>query len=100
MNYYIVDLDRTRVSESVVFWRENAHGYTVDVNDAGKYTREQSIEIVRNRDKHNVAIPIEAFDPSRFVTVVVHSHLAEILPCAITSEQAIAALAAGAEARS
>lgn len=58
--YLIVDLDRTRVSESVVFWRADSGGYTVDFDDAGHYPEAEAKRIADNRDKNNIAIPLDA----------------------------------------
>lgn len=55
--FLIVDLSRTRVSESVVFWRENKHGYTVNFDDAGHYSEADARVIVANPDKDNIAVP-------------------------------------------
>lgn len=58
-DHFIVDLDKTRVSDGAVFWREDG-GYTMDMYDAGRFTLEDCRKrICRDQD---VAIPCDALN--------------------------------------
>lgn len=48
-------LDTTHIGDFLMWWRPDGHGYTVCVDDAGRYTREQ----VKSRcdRKNHVPIP-------------------------------------------
>lgn len=73
--FLIIDLSRTRVSDLVVFWRPNKASYTVNFDEAGLYSEEEATHIASNRDKENIAIPVDAVPATALVRVLTESGL-------------------------
>ena len=48
MKYVLIDLERTIGSGLVYYWKQNRHGYTRDLYDAGLFDEIQSSEIIEN----------------------------------------------------
>lgn len=46
-NYYILSIKKTQASDFAVFYRPNSYGYTVDINQAGKFTEEEALAVER-----------------------------------------------------
>lgn len=46
MNYFIIDLERTRINGMIYFWKGNRRGYTTSCSEAGEFSDEISKEIV------------------------------------------------------
>lgn len=45
------------LGDNLLWWRTNSKGYTVDLNQAGRYTRDQSERMQRGDDETTLAIP-------------------------------------------
>jgi hypothetical protein len=84
-DYYIVDLKRTRVSDGTVFWRAEGKGYTMDMNDAGRYSREEAKRWIGDTD--SVAIPVDAFNTDLLVRVMPKSGLEAAQERQVTYEE-------------
>jgi len=37
------------VGDARLWWRPNSKGYTIRINEAGKYTKEEALKIINNR---------------------------------------------------
>lgn len=46
--YYLLDLERSITSGIVTYWNPAKRGYTTDIKEAGRYTKEQAEEIVES----------------------------------------------------
>jgi predicted nucleotidyltransferase len=56
--YYLLDLERTVSTGVVFYWNPNKRGYTHIIEDAGKYTENEAIEIVEGDfDMRTIMIP-------------------------------------------
>lgn len=58
--YYIV-CSQDFVGNSIVLWRPNSRGYTIHLEDAGKYTKETAQAICQTRDTDK-AYPVDVLD--------------------------------------
>jgi hypothetical protein len=56
--YLIVDMTRTKASGSVVFWKPNGCGYTMNFDAAGWYTKREIESVTLVPDSDNIAIPL------------------------------------------
>lgn len=54
--------NRLPVGNCVQWWADGGHGYTCDLDRAGKYTREEALRIVRGRPAIDKAWPVEEID--------------------------------------
>ncbi|MGM9929264.1 MAG: hypothetical protein ACI35P_15075 [Bacillus sp. (in: firmicutes)] len=58
--YVLLDLERTIGSGIAHYWKQNRHGYTQDIHEAGKFSKETAEEIVNSDfDKLTVAVPMK-----------------------------------------
>lgn len=64
MEYYVISLKWTVGSDYLVFWRANAAGYTVDIEQAGRYSQETITEQCGYYDDHKntLAVPCEEIE--------------------------------------
>lgn len=62
-------------SDSALWWRPNRGGYTCNLNEAGKYSREEAKGIERLRRGVDKAWPVEEIDAIAGRHVSVHSLL-------------------------
>lgn len=46
----------------IKFWRVDGHGYTMDLNDAWKVTREKAASICRDRPKEDIPLSAALLD--------------------------------------
>lgn len=46
MKFYLIDLERSVVTGVVHYWKENRHGYTTVLKEAGLFDEEAAKEIV------------------------------------------------------
>jgi hypothetical protein len=58
--YYIQN--RGPVGNCVMWWAEGGHGYTCNLDRAGKFNRDEAIRIVKNRPDIDKAWPVEEID--------------------------------------
>jgi hypothetical protein len=57
MDYFLLDLERTLSSGVPCYWKQNKHGYTYNIEQAGLFTEEQATEVVSSDlDKTTVKI--------------------------------------------
>ena len=57
MYYYLLDLERTIGLGIATYWKQNRHGYTDQVGEAGLFSHEVAIMIVdRDFDKKTIMI--------------------------------------------
>lgn len=83
--YYIVDHERSRVSDMTVFWREKGHGYTVNIDDAGEFTLAEARRQIG--DDRSMAIHAALFDPAKFMRICPLSELARVKPLGIPHDK-------------
>ena len=58
--YYLIDLERSILSGNVFYLKQNKHGYTRDVFEAGMFPEEMADEIVKEDfDKRTVMVTEE-----------------------------------------
>lgn len=50
--------------EHDAWWRPNSNGYTLKLEDAGKYTFEQAFDICHGANEHETKTPNEAMCPA------------------------------------
>lgn len=50
--YYIQNVERGFVGNSVQWWRWNGSGYTCDVRAAKKFTEAEALDLVKDRHKY------------------------------------------------
>lgn len=56
-NFYLIDLERSIVSNSMFYWRPAKRGYTTDLKEAGIYPEAVATDIVKSdRDKRTVMV--------------------------------------------
>lgn len=62
------------VGNCLVWWRPLQTGYTTNLDDAGKYTREQALAIIKIRPNEDLAWPVDYIDSlaQRHVNVTNH----------------------------
>lgn len=61
--YYLLDLERTIKSDIAHYWKPNRHGYTINLDDAGLYTKEEALTIVKgDYDQRTVMIAKETVE--------------------------------------
>ncbi len=65
--YLILNVRDSHNNEQLVWWRENRSGYTTDVNQAGRYSKEDAEGIsyregddMYSRGRHDIAVPLSA----------------------------------------
>lgn len=59
--YYLIDLDRTKKKEKIIYLKENQQGYTEHIGEAGIYLEREAREIVKN-DRDTILIEVEIID--------------------------------------
>lgn len=68
-DWLILSLKRSKDSEHLVWYRPDCNGYTTNLNEAGRYTREQA----RRIRERKVAMPVRtkrAYRASKVITFV------------------------------
>lgn len=55
--------NRAMSGNSAIWWRAGGHGYTADLDDAGRFTLEEAQRITRVRPKEDEMFPVEAVEP-------------------------------------
>lgn len=56
--YLLMDLERTLLSGTPCFWKENRYGYTYVIDQAGIFSKELALEISKNDfDQKTVLVP-------------------------------------------
>ena len=61
--YYLLDLERTESSPLLIWWKPNNHGYTTNLDEAGKYNEDTIINNpIQYNDKDTKIIPCEEVD--------------------------------------
>lgn len=78
--YYLIDLERTTQSGQTHYWKQSKHGYTRDINEAGKFSEQESNKLVTSDfDKLTVRINTEDLsglsDPTTLTVRVPAKHL-------------------------
>jgi len=65
MEYFVLSLKWTVGSDYIVFWRPNNAGYTVDIQQAGRYSQEQIINNPTYYDNgtSTLAVPCGEVEP-------------------------------------
>lgn len=63
--YFIISLKWSVGENHIVFWRPEAAGYTIDIDQAGRYTQEQLDRDPRYYDdgKNTLAVPCAEIEP-------------------------------------
>ena len=56
--YVIACISRSRAERTVNWWRPESHGYTVYLDDAGRYTKEEAEKIVKAALGDEIAVPL------------------------------------------
>ena len=60
MEFLILSKDRSQ--GIATWWRPNGAGYTTDINAAGRYSAEDSLQIVSSGQGKDMRIPVSAID--------------------------------------
>lgn len=55
--------NRALSGNSAIWWRAGGQGYTANLDDAGRFTREEAQRITRVRPKEDEMFPVEAVEP-------------------------------------
>lgn len=42
MRYFLIDLERSVASGAVYYWKQNRHGYTRNLEEAGRFLEEEA----------------------------------------------------------
>lgn len=58
MKFYIRAKSEGFLGNAVMWWKADRNGYTEDINKAGKFSKEEALEICRNR-KSDVAYNVD-----------------------------------------
>ena len=58
--FYILSLQKQGKDPELCFWREAAAGYTTNVLDAGKYSREEVIADKMHSSENSIALPVKS----------------------------------------
>lgn len=57
MMFYLLDLERTITTGKAFYWKQNKHGYTQDLNEAGLFSGSEANRIkINDCDKFTIAI--------------------------------------------
>ena len=59
MEYVVVDMTRTEQWDTVMYWNKNNYGYSDDLKEAKKFTKEDAQEIVNKPYSDLVILSIE-----------------------------------------
>ena len=73
MMYLIICKDRTEHNKAPVYWKPNSQGYTSNIDDAGRYTKERVDQILRQPYINDYAIEEpedSSFEPLEQMTTV------------------------------
>lgn len=46
--YYLIDLERSIPTGRLFYWKQNRHGYTTKLDEAGLFPEDKASEIVEN----------------------------------------------------
>lgn len=68
--YYFICLDERSNERTALFWRPKAQGYTLDIDEAGLYTKKQADDLNKNgRDIALTLKEIEAMEDAKIMRV-------------------------------
>lgn len=54
--YYLICLERTKDVRQLVFWKPNRKGYTLDIQEAGLYSQEETDEICNSYNSNTACL--------------------------------------------
>lgn len=77
LRFYLIDLDRSRVSDMAVFWRADRQGYTVNLKDAGRYTEFEASQIAA-RSEDCIAVECSAIADEHVQHIVGRRSIADL----------------------
>lgn len=60
MDFLILSKCRSNGKGVAHWWRERGRGYTTDVDQAGRYSAEESLRIVRGSPEKDMRVPVSA----------------------------------------
>ena len=52
--YYIQNVERGYVGNSVQWWKWNSNGYTCDLRAAKKFSESEALELIKDRNKYKM----------------------------------------------
>lgn len=70
MDFLILSKDRSQTLAS--WWLPSGHGYTTDVDKAGRFSAEESARIVRGSPEKDMRVPVSALQRTVETRRVVH----------------------------
>ena len=52
---------------AILWWAENANGYTTDINEAGKFTEKFAKQVINNKDRQDIAWECSYIDSNNII---------------------------------
>ena len=73
MEYYIQNKNAGYLGNAIIFWAKGRNGYTADLNNAEKFTKEQAENICKGNPEKNKAWSVDYIDNNKGIQQIVDS---------------------------